>query len=188
MRLKEAEWRIEPAGAGNGMDYQMVLSGDLWMTHYMLVFVVSFFGSIFLAIFSVKANGDLNYQRWLVSILLISAPLTVVCLRAKRNDLRFKRYGTQNDPISNCNMVRAIAESHGWEVQRDDEASLLQIGIPKSQSSWTEGEILTVFFKQSEVFVNCIPYPWGRSSALSAWTPAKRRMQTVAEAVGGTKA
>ena len=187
MRLKDAEWRIEATRDGEGTNYRMVLSGDPWMTHYMLTLMPGAISLMWLVLVIAKfRRGDSDFQP-VVIFELVFGCLSLLAWKAKWHDLQFKRYATQSDPISNCNVIRAFAEFHGWEVQRDDEASLLQIGIPKAQSWGTEGEVLTVFFRGSEVFVNCMPYPDGRSTAPSAWTPAKRRMRTVAEAVGGTE-
>lgn len=188
MRLKVAEWKVEESRTHKGTEYRLALSGSAWTTHYMLtIFPAGLFSGCL--ILSIASFRDVKANHGWITFCLVTGTLAFLAWRAKRNDLRFKQYATQNDPISNCNVVRAFAEFHGWEVLREEEARLLQIGIPKSSVvSMTEGEILTVVFKGADVFVNCIPYPEGRSSVPSSWTRAKGRVQAVVTAVAGIPA
>ncbi len=183
--MRDFEWKIIEAGSVSRPELRLKLAGGAWQTHYMLVFVPAVLASFYLAMLFLLPR-DPNTQRLLGCLTLILVPLALLFLRAKRNDLRFKCYATGNDPISNCNVIRALAEFHRWEVLRDDEGSLLHIGIPSSSVfSMTKGEAITVLFKGSDVFVNCIPWPEGRSSALASWSPAKQRVLALVTAVDG---
>ena len=164
-------------------EIRLKLSGEAWFDHTLIALFASFVAGLLL-IFTVATAFGFGKGTVPPPLTLGMTGLTVLAWWAKRRELRFRRFLTEGESISNCNAVRALAESRRWEILQDDEAALLQIRTPMSLLSW--GELLTVRFIGSEVFVNCIPFPEGRCG-FAGMTPASERVEAVVSTLGASK-
>ena len=181
--MSDFQWGIRDRGSSDGTaGIELVLDGAAWTTHFMLFW---FPGAFFILLVIAKVVSSWN-PRWHgppALLALAPLPLSLLGLWRQKRLLRFKKFETGQGSISNCNMVRALAESKRWEIVQDDEPNMLRIRTSPSMASF--GEILTVLFRGSQVLVNCIADPNFRPSAFA---PLATRISDVASAVGGEPA
>lgn len=89
--------------------------------------------------------------------LLITGALGAAILRVQLRELRYVVVPTQSDALTNFNAVSRLAASSGWHITSEIAGRCLEART--SGSILTEGEIVSVKFRQGEVLVACISDP-----------------------------
>jgi hypothetical protein len=89
--------------------------------------------------------------------LLVSGALGAAILRVQLRELRYLTVATDSDPLANFEAVSSLAQNSGWHVTSEVPGRCLEART--SGSILSEGEIVSVKFRQSEVLVACICDP-----------------------------
>jgi len=89
--------------------------------------------------------------------LLMSGALGAAILRVQLRELHYVVVGTQAEPLANFEVVRRLAQSSGWHVTSEIPGKCLEART--SGSVLTEGEIVSVKFRQRDVLVASICDP-----------------------------
>lgn len=89
--------------------------------------------------------------------LVVSGALGAAILRVQLRELRYVVVPTSSDPLANFHRVSRLAASSGWHITSEIPGRCLEART--SGSILSEGEIVAVEFRQSEVLVACICDP-----------------------------
>ena len=89
--------------------------------------------------------------------LLLSGVLGAAILRVQLRELRYLAVATDFDPMASFEAVSRLAQSSGWHITAEVPGRCLEART--SGSILTEGEIVSVKFRQGEVLVACICDP-----------------------------
>ncbi len=89
--------------------------------------------------------------------LLVSGALGAAILRVQLRELRYLAVATDFDPMASFEAVSRLVQSSGWHITAEVPGRCLEART--SGSILTEGEIVSVKFRQGEVLVACICDP-----------------------------
>jgi hypothetical protein len=112
---------------------------------------------IFTSIFLVKVHNPEAIAGAGIFGLLVTAGLGAILLRAQLNDLRYVRFTTRSDALTNYGAVLNIMRAAGWTVTGNEPGRLIDARV--SDSLLSCGEWVAVRFRGHEVWTASICDP-----------------------------
>ncbi len=132
------------------------LHKDEKFTHYFVVYFFLLISSVGIITPIVKPSLRLDV---LSSILFPAGPglLAIIAYRGQKRALRFRLFHTSHSAEQNYDLIVQLCMKRDWSIRHRHHSQFIQATVPGFPWSW--GELVTVRFSGTDIYVNSICDP-----------------------------